>query len=210
MNKNYKKFKEAMGLASMNPMVGMNNQRAMISNNIKDKDLTDGWGSYGLITDINSKEKLTLNGDGKLIKSKFESINEDLYYLNIDIDDKYQKLLEELNLPIEERPVHDKTFLYEFLTEHKLYTQDQLEYDNLLEKVYLDKLSKQMSAAANNTGGDTRKDSHYPLEEKPTIGNFDQEDEGVHFPLLSHAELLDQLEESIMKIRGDDYIYELL
>ena len=84
---------EAMGLASMNPMVGTTpNNSVMLLHNIDDKDLSDGWDSYGLATTLDRDDAhITKDKDGKLIARPNKDLDGKLVEVYIC---KYEKVQE--------------------------------------------------------------------------------------------------------------------
>lgn len=201
----------AMGLASMNPVVGSGKPQigGMMIN--VDKDLmNDGWGKYYVTRGIDSKTCIGIDNNGKINTKKNDFLSEQLsstlYYLRADnVDGVFNSLLEELNLPYQERPVHNLSYIYEVFTGNRLYTKDQADYDVLLEKIYLDKLSKSLSAEADVLKNEynkekNKKDIHYPLEEKPNYTqDWDQPDAGVKFPLLAAANIVERELNSLLE-----------
>ena len=190
----------AMGLATMNAMPGARNGALMIQNNYNnDRDLKDGWSSYSVTPGYDYQDRITLDDKGKLVRRKNNTLDEvKVYSINtINVDEVLNSLIEEVNLKYEDRPTHEREYLYEVFTNNKLLTEDQLDYDPLLERVYLDRVSKQLNGAVENietevnhdlTTTKNTKDSHYPLEEKPR-STPDEDDASVNFPLLAGKEL---------------------
>jgi hypothetical protein len=191
----------AMGLAMMNAIPGARNGALMIQNNYnRDTDLKDGWSSYSVTPGYDYQDGITLDDKGKLVKRKNSTLGEvKVYSINtLNVDEVLNSLIEEVNLKYEDRPTHEREYLYEVFTNNKLLTEDQFDYDPLLERVYLDRISKQMSGAVDNIETEVNhnlmnntknaKDSHYPLEEKPR-STPDEEDTSVNFPLLAEKEL---------------------
>ena len=147
---------EAMGLASMNPMVGTNKGTMMVNSLSMDKDLSDGFGEYSVSKTLDKDDvSLKVDGKGKIIANRVEQLGESyiaaFYILNNHADEIFDKLLEEAKLPYEDRPVHDKFYIYEAFIGHKLYTPDQIKYVWLLEEIELDKMSKAVGAVANDS-----------------------------------------------------------
>lgn len=154
---------EAMGLAGMNPVVGASggSPNMMINSLSQDKDLTNGWGSYSITKTLDRDDKyLTIDKNGKLDlydKKELDECNVAAFYIKGNSEDKLSKLLDETKLPYEERPVHNKNFLYEYFTGHKLYSKDQPLYDPMLEEIELPKFSKVISAGAKGMKDDFAK-----------------------------------------------------
>lgn len=166
---------EAMGLAGFNPMVGsINNGQNMIVNSLSnDKDLTDGWGNFNITNDISkNKSSLIIDKNGKLVISN----NKDLYsgskisvYNIIDeqCNKKIEQIIEELSIDYKNRPVHDRNYLYEFVTDHKLVTKDQPDFDNHLQRIDLDKATKIINNSTNDNFYENfpKKDGYYKSDQ---------------------------------------------
>lgn len=180
----------AMGLASMNPMVGGATGAIMIRQK-PDKDLeTDPWGSYTVTRGFDNSSMLGMD-NGKVVLKKTKNLQECKVYIikHPDVDKIFDALLQEAlseNKPT--RP--DPGFLYSAFTGHYLLTDDQFDYDPLLERVYLDKLSKRLNADAVNLENEysmkelNKKDGYYPVK---NIG--DEAESTPNFPLLAHASI---------------------
>lgn len=143
---------EAMGLASMNPVVGSNSGGTYIINNLnQDKDLKNN-SSISVSKTLNKNSNIiSLDKKGKVISKPIDTLNNsliELYY--IKNDSRYEELLEELNKSYEMRKMHDVDYIYELFTGNKLLTKDQMRYDPLLEQIDLPKLSKVISGTADN------------------------------------------------------------
>lgn len=187
--------KEAMGLASMNPMVGPNNNSGsyLVNTMSKDKDLSDGWSPYYItktmdkFIGVDKNKKLNVRNKNELMNTVVE-----IYKITTDDnDDKYMKLIEELEKPYNRRYDLKEDFLYEFYTDNELITPDQLRYDPLLEKVELDKISKVVSGEADNI-----KQQFEKMNKTKKISNYNPEDNfhigvntasGGNTPLLASA-----------------------
>lgn len=147
---------EAMGLAGFNPMVGSANGKNMIINSISnDKDISGGWGNYSISDNLTKhRNSLIIDKNGKLNIAE----NGD-YYKNSKIsayvitdeacNERINEILKELTLDYDQRPVHDQKYLYEAVTNHKLVTKDQSDYDPSLEKIDLNKASRIISNGSN-------------------------------------------------------------
>lgn len=204
----------AMALASMNPMVGSAGTKPQIGGMLLsvDKDLkNDGWGSYYVTRGFDSSSFLGIDKNGKLNYKKDKEINEcsiDSIYLikTEDVDEVFDNLLEEAELPYQERPIRNLAYIYEAFTKNHLYTKDQVDQDVLLEKVYLDKLSKIISGEVDNLKNEfkhSKKDVHYPLEEKPNYTqDWDQPDAGIKFPMLAAANIVEKELQAILENKG--------
>lgn len=188
---------EAMGLAGMNPVVGAGGSSNMMINSLsQDKDLTGGWGSYSIAKTFDKNDKyLKVDKNGKLSlddKKDLEECNIAAFYIKGDSESKLNKLIEEANLPYDERPIHDKNFLYEYFTGHKLYTKDQALYEPMLEEIELPRFSKVISAGAKGMKDDfakmedkTEKDGTYVPDGKSPYSA----DEEVHIPLTTASSI---------------------
>lgn len=145
---------EAMGLASMNPMVGTTpNNSVMLLHNIDDKDLSDGWDSYGLATTLDKDDAhITKDKNGKLVARPNRDLEGKLVEVYICKYDKVQEnfdaLYDILDTPYESREL--KQSIYEMATGHISLTENFAKIDHLLEKVELKKLSKIISSDADN------------------------------------------------------------
>ena len=162
---------EAMGLAGFNPIVGsINNGKNMIVNSLSnDKDLTDGWGNFNITNNISkNKNSLIIDKNGKLNLAN----NKDLYFgsrisvyniVDEECNERINKIVEELSIDYENRPIHDQNYLYEAVTGHKLITKDQPDYDDRLQRIELDKASKIINNSVGNNSYENfpKKDGYY-------------------------------------------------
>lgn len=145
---------EAMGLASMNPMVGTTpNNSVMLLHNIDDKDLSDGWDSYGLATTLDRDDAhITKDKNGKLIARPNKDLDDKLVEVYIckyeKVQENFDKLYDLLDTPYNDRIL--KESIYEMATGHIALTENFAKIDHLLEKVELKKLSKIISSDADN------------------------------------------------------------
>lgn len=145
---------EAMGLASMNPMVGTTpNNSVMLLHNIDDKDLSDGWDSYGLATTLDRDDAhITKDKNGKLIARPNKDLDGKLVEVYIckyeKVQENFDKLYGLLDTPYNDRVL--KESIYEMATGHMALTENFAKIDHLLEKVELKKLSKIISSDADN------------------------------------------------------------
>ena len=145
---------EAMGLASMNPMVGTTpNNSVMLLHNIDDKDLSDGWDSYGLATTLDRDDAhITKDKNGKLIARPNKDLDDKLVEVYIckyeKVQENFDKLYDLLDTPYNDRVL--KESIYEMATGHMALTENFAKIDHLLEKVELKKLSKIISSDADN------------------------------------------------------------
>lgn len=145
---------EAMGLASMNPMVGTTpNNSVMLLHNIDDKDLSDGWDSYGLATTLDRDDAhITKDKNGKLVARPNKDLDGKLVEVYIC---KYEKVQENFNTLYDllDTPYNDRVLkesIYEMATGHMALTENFAKIDHLLEKVELKKLSAIISSDADN------------------------------------------------------------
>lgn len=145
---------EAMGLASMNPMVGTTpNNSVMLLHNIDDKDLSDGWDSYGLATTLDRDDAhITKDKNGKLIARPNKDLDGKLVEVYIckyeKVQENFDKLYDLLDTPYNDRVL--KESIYEMATGHMALTENFAKIDHLLEKVELKKLSAIISSDADN------------------------------------------------------------
>lgn len=145
---------EAMGLASMNPMVGTTpNNSVMLLHNIDDKDLSDGWDSYGLATTLDRDDAhITKDKNGKLVarpNKDLEGKLVEVYICKYDkVQENFDSLYNILDTPYESREL--KQSIYEMATGHISLTENFAKIDHLLEKIELKKLSKIISSDADN------------------------------------------------------------
>lgn len=145
---------EAMGLASMNPMVGTTpNNTVMLLHNIDDKDLSNGWDSYGLTTTLDKDDAhITKDKNGKLVARPNRDLEGKLVEVYIckygKVQENFDTLYNILDTPYESREL--KQSIYEMATGHISLTENFAKIDHLLEKVELKKLSKIISSDADN------------------------------------------------------------
>lgn len=153
--------REAMGLASMNPVMGVAGQGCMLVNVMNhDKDLELGWKDYKAVCrSMDPNDDLYgIDQNGRILaKHKHDvmdapDIVTECYIIKTpDVDKVMSSIEEEASLPYEERPVHQYDYIYESFTGKKLLSESQLDLDPLLEKVELDKMSGVMSGESSNT-----------------------------------------------------------
>jgi len=213
----------AIGLASMNPIPGPQLGVVMVHDKPMDKDLTQGYSDYNVMRDFQSDEMLSLDKKGKIVSRKSRELDEHsvaVYLVNeIQADAVYDALLNESKLDYIDRPIHDPTFIYEVFTGHHLLCEDQADYDPLLERVYLDKLTKKVNGIVDGFDSEARSimvkgktDGHYPLEERPNGAT--EEDSSVKFPMLAHATMFEGIDmnkaeaifESILTGKGEEVV----
>jgi hypothetical protein len=153
--------KEAMGLASMNPVIGVSGQGCMLVNVMNhDKDLELGWKDYKAVCrSMDPNDDLYgIDQNGRILaKHKHDVMDSpdivtECYIIKTpDVDKVMSSIEEEASLPYEDRPVHQYDYIYESFTGKKLLSESQLDLDPLLEKVELDKMSGVMSGESSNT-----------------------------------------------------------
>lgn len=144
-------IKEAMALAGMNPVVGMagpHHGSFIVNVTNHDKDLgDDGKLMTGLSKSLDMDDNLYgIDDNGKFFAKKKYTVMErkdivEAYGITKNCDDIYKLIEEELRIPYENRPVHGQNYIYELVTGHDLLTEDQMQYDTLLEKIDLEKMS---------------------------------------------------------------------
>lgn len=145
---------EAMGLASMNPMVGTTpNNSVMLLHNIDDKDLSDGWDSYGLATTLDRDDAhITKDKNGKLVARPNKDLEGKLVEVYIckyeKVQENFDTLYNLLDTPYSDRAL--KESIYEMATGHISLTEDFVKIDHLLEKVELKKISSIISSGAES------------------------------------------------------------
>jgi hypothetical protein len=145
---------EAMGLASMNPMVGTTpNNSVMLLHNIDDKDLSDGWDSYGLATTLDRDDAhITKDKNGKLVARPNKDLEGKLVEVYIckykKVQENFDTLYNLLNAPYSDRVL--KESIYEMATGHVSLTENFVKIDHLLEKVELKKISSIISSGAES------------------------------------------------------------
>ena len=145
---------EAMGLASMNPMVGTTpNNSVMLLHNIDDKDLSDGWDSYGLATTLDRDDAhITKDKNGKLVARPNKELEGKLVEVYIckyeKVQENFDALYNLLDTPYSDRVL--KESIYEMATGHVSLTEDFVKIDHLLEKVELKKISSIISSGAES------------------------------------------------------------
>lgn len=153
--------REAMGLASMNPVMGITGQGCMLVNVMNhDKDLEMGWKDYKAVCrSMDPNDDLYgIDKNGRILAKHKHDIMDasdivtECYIIKTpNVDEIMSKIEEEASLPYEQRPVHQYDYIYESFTGKKLLSESQLDLDPLLEKVDLDKMSSVMSGESSNT-----------------------------------------------------------
>ena len=112
--------------------------------------------------------------------------------LGENVEKGFERLVEELSKPYENREIHDDSYIYECLTGGQLLYKDQFKYDPLLEEIQLKKLSKILSSNDDKTESKPDKyDPEEPEGDVPTrsIEPYDV-DGAVGTGLLAAADLL--------------------
>ena len=187
----------AMGLASMNPMVGpnANNNGVLLFKQKDDKDVTDGWSSYGATRSFDNEDYISIDKNGKPGIRKMKDLDESnvvIYSVNTeDADTIMDRLVNEATKPYYDRIILPYN-LYEEFTRHVQYVEDQPDYDTLLERVYLDKLTKTMTGIArqvdvhSNRMVDGSTEGYYSLGGKQ-YATPEEDDSSVQFPVLASA-----------------------
>lgn len=206
----------SMGLASMNPMPGAVTGALMIKSK-PDKDLEkDGWADYYATKSFDNDDMLGMH-NGKVSLRKTSDLKEcQVYIINAPkVDAIYNSLLKEAL--DEDSEIHpDPGYIYSAFTGKYLLTDDQFNFDPLLERVYLDKLSKRLNADASNLENEyamktlNKHEGFYPVKRE-------EEDSNVNFPLLDHAvvdrnvyeNLLDNYLDKFMKGEGEEIVEDI-
>ena len=206
----------SMGLASMNPMPGAVTGALMIKSK-PDKDLEkDGWADYYATKSFDNDDMLGMH-NGKVSLRKTSDLKEcQVYIINAPkVDEIYNSLLKEAL--DEDSEIHpDPGYIYSAFTGKYLLTDDQFNFDPLLERVYLDKLSKRLNADASNLENEyamktlNKHEGFYPVKRE-------EEDSNVNFPLLDHAvvdrnvyeNLLDNYLDKFMKGEGEEIVEDI-
>ena len=205
---------EAMGLASMNPMVGINGNRGNILTNSlsNDKDLSNGWGEYSVSKTLDKGDiSLKLDDKGKMIKNTIETLGESyiasFYILNPKANEIFDNFLKESEMVYEERPIHKKDYIYETMTNHILFTPDQAKYDCMLEEIELDKMSKAVGAVANDS---SLSFEHFKKEKREKNSNYVPDSKSPFNTLENHIPILNtryrKLAESILSKLDNKHI----
>ena len=151
---------EAMGLAAMNPVMGISSNHGSFLVNVMnhDKDLETGWKDYtGVASSLDMDDNLYgVDDHGKIMAShKYDVMKRkdvvEVYEIKTkDADQVLESIIKEASLPYDKKPVHSKSYIYEAFTHKDLLTEDQYEYEPLLEKVELKKMSSVISGEADN------------------------------------------------------------
>lgn len=152
---------EAMGLAGMNPMVGMSgpHHASFIVNVMNhDKDLgDDGKILTGVSKSLDMDDNLYgIDQNGRFFaKRKYDVMERkdiiECYKVNVDCTALIESIEKEIQIPYDMRPVHKPSYIYEALTGHTLLDENQMEYDTLCEKVQLDKMTAALAGVTQGS-----------------------------------------------------------
>ena len=196
-------MQEAMALAAMNPVVsnGPTGNGVYIVDNLNhDKDLDDKENNGYMVTNSldNTAPFVGLDQNHKLVaKDKsdlYESNTPIAVYrvLGENVEKGFERLVEELSKPYENREIHDDGYIYECLTGGQLLYKDQFKYDPLLEEIQLKKLSRILSSNDDKT--ESKSDKYDPEEPEGDVPARSIEpydvDGAVGTGLLAAADLL--------------------
>ena len=135
--------KEAMGLAGMNPVMGISSNVGSfiinVTNHDKDLDDDNNWkDGIGLTKSLDMDDNLYgIDKNGKFFaKHKFDVMKRkdivEAYECVDDMSDIFYMINEELNMPYEDRPSHPRNFIYTLATGHEMLTEDQMKFDDKL------------------------------------------------------------------------------
>lgn len=208
----------AIGLASMNPIP--NSGAVMVQDKSRDKDLEKGFNNFSVAQDFNSDKLVTLDKKGRAIFRDSEELDEHavaVYLINSpNVDRVMDQLIKEAEMDEIDKPIHNPSYIYEAFTGHKLLCEDQANIEPVLERVYLDKLSKKVNGIVDSFDSEVsglpykgKIDAHYPLEERPN-GATSEEDGSVKFPMLAHtrvdADTCESILESILTGKGEEIV----
>ena len=152
---------EAMALAAMTPVVGMNgphNGGYIMNVTSYDKDLKDTNTFSGLTTTLDIDDDIYgLDQNGKVYSArktdllKAKDIVVEVYGIHKnDVSKSVSKLLYESMMNYNKRPIHKKHYIYEMVSGKKCYTDDQIEYDPMFEAIDLEKMSNGIQAVADS------------------------------------------------------------
>ena len=125
--------KEAMGLAGMNPVMGISSNAGSfivnVTNHDKDLDDDNNWkDGIGLTKSLDMDDNLYgIDKNGKFFaKHKFDVMKRkdivEAYECVDDMSDIFYMINEELNMPYEDRPSHPRNFIYTLATRHEMLT----------------------------------------------------------------------------------------
>lgn len=196
-------MQEAMALAAMNPVVsnGPTGNGVYIVDNLNhDKDLDDKENNGYMVTNSldNSAPFVGLDQNHKLVtkdKSELYESNTPIVVYRVlgeNVEKGFERLVEELSKPYENREIHDDSYIYECLTGGQLLYKDQFKYDPLLEEIQLKKLSRILSSNDDKT--ESKPDKYDPEEPEGDVPARSIEpydvDGAVGTGLLAAADLL--------------------
>ena len=217
------KVNESMGLASMNPMVGMQgpHQGSFIVNVTNfDKDLGDNPKRFTAVArSLDMDDNLYgLDRTGRFYAARKydvmerQDVVEAYEILTPNADSITSKIIREADLPYEQRPQHKN--IYELYTGKELFCEDQIQYDPLFEKVELEKMSAGLQAVSDSFMNKTKKmyskgnkdtnyipDSDYGMD-KDSINNVGYTLESYRY-MNDDLWLLHEVANTKFKIKGE-------
>lgn len=212
----------AMGLATMNAIPGAARNSVVMVQSKPDKDLVDdreAWKkSYGITNSFDAKDYIKLDEDGYPEIRSLREIDDtmvNVYIVNNHMANDILNSLVEQATGAKPKIQYDS--LYEAITGNTLLSEDQAEYEPMLEKVYLDKISKhiqgieaeaeiQNSRCLTHSPGST--EGHYPLEERPDGAMSVEGDGSVKWPMLASVNIedADRFLESLLTGKGETIV----
>lgn len=228
-NKDYEISKanmnESMGLAAMNPMVGMAGPHtgSFIVNVMNhDKDLGPNPRTYtGLARSLNTDDNLYgIDPMGRVCaKKKYEVMEQpdiisdsvEIYKIHSPKAEKItQGIIREAMMPYDQRPVHSKSYLYEAFTGKRCLVENQFALDPIFEKVELEKMSAGLNGVVagndrmmNMQHKGNKKSDYIPDNDYPS-GTEHLRDEGYVLEGFSEDSFNDlAILEEIAKIKVD-------
>jgi hypothetical protein len=180
----------AMGLASMNPIPG-----AVKSNVILIKPRDEDKPKYGVTNDFSSNHYVALDSHNKPEGRSLKELDEcavDVYLVKDELaTDIFNSLVEMVIHPETAKPL--KGNLYEIFANHPQFTDDQPDYDPLLERVYMDKIEKTFEGIQKEVDSIKKHDrtmTSHKLNLDPMITDRgDMDSEGLCFPILASANI---------------------
>lgn len=214
------KMNESMGLAGMNPVVGMAGPHhgSFIVNVMNhDKDLGDDPQVYtGLARSLDIDDNLYgIDDTGRFYaKKKYEVMHQkdivEVYKINSpNVDTITESIIKECLLPYNKRPVHSKSYLYEAFTGRRLLNEDQFYLDPIFEKVELDKMTAGLNGVVagndrtmNMQHKGNKKAGYIPDNDYPS-GTEHLRDEGYALEsTLEDFNILEEISKTKFKIEG--------
>lgn len=217
------KVTEAMGLATMNPMVGMQgpHQGSFIVNVTNfDKDLGDNPKRFTAVArSLDMDDNLYgLDRTGRFYAARKydvmerQDVVEAYEVLSPNADKITARIIREADLPYEQRPKHKN--IYELYTGKEMFCEDQIQYDPLFEKVELEKMSAGLQAVSDSFMNKTKKmyskgnkesnyipDSDYGID-KDSINNSGYVIESYRY-MNDDMWLLHEVANTKFKIKGE-------